>query len=273
MRGHRKPGAVPESAARAPAVTFHATRFAIGARKPSSPRLLAMGTDTQPTSGHGDASIDLELASVSVALLLEALDPRIVNPRYLRRKQVVPGGFVPDAQRTYANSESALIAYGASHQVSADRGTLTFTQFGTRMAPEEIDVPGIASKFLGAIDDAYCTGFGIVFCGFVAGATLSDEAAADLFRTDAPHTRPGIPRMEVNITCPCEDKVVFLNASDFTWVEEGAQREGVLYRATYHRETPDSDPGVWAGEKLAAWEDELGEFCSLSKKFSVRIRG
>lgn len=226
--------------------------------------------DAQTATDQGaDSAVDI--TAVSVVLILEALNPLTINPRFLVRAQVVPGSLRFDQEQTAVTPGLSRIVYEKSHTITADPQKLTVEQAGRKLDPGHINVPGIASTLLTALDDAHCVAVGINFWGFREVSDPSRKWVGTLLRPNGDAVRHDDcdPSVDVGATYTFADRKVALNISDTIMKMEDKKWTGVLYKANCHREIPSDDSGALVRAVLDAWERDLHEFLSLAKRFSV----
>lgn len=242
-----------------------------------------MNTQSTQADSNQDTTPDANVTHASVVLVLETLDPMIINPHFFSRKGVVPPDRDIDIGETHVGPESSRVVYRNGHAISADRRKLTFEQSGAqarenqaemaRIESHQIDVAHLAIGFLTAADNVYCTAVGINFHAIKRmPGTPPQRWVNTLLHQDGKQICHGdlIPSVEIGAMYQLDDKKMSMTISDATAEFRDSRWPAVLFRANCHRDILGDGSNTQARAALETWEKDLEMFLSLVRKLSFR---
>lgn len=229
-----------------------------------------MGEAVPPDADSGAGA---NVISLSVVLVLETLDPLIVNPDHLQRKRIVEKIAKLD-EPALASPEMSRVAFDGSFIITAERQKLVLEQKGAWLNPEGIRIPDIAIRFLQASEGLHCSAIGINPVAHKAIPSPDGRVTNRLLVSQGESFKQGstLPGVSLKAVYPMGAKTVYLDVFDGGWNTGRGVSPGVLFKANTHwplRASAGAQRDLEPAAVLGSWKSDLSEFLDLVEKFSV----
>lgn len=232
---------------------------------------------TDPPESPRAAGPSVHLAQLSVVLVVNQVDPSILNPDFLRHNQIVD----PDAQvsaPSVSTPQLSQVTFQDGVTVKANQNQVIFEEAGDPLQPDCVRSPSMAIRFVTLFPNIFYKAIGInpIAVPFLDGA-VDERVAIENALVDKGqwlNLCGQSPKLGLRTVYRLQNKTVFLEIHDSEASEADARPPSVVaFRSNIHRDIDEPDQ-VARNQRLlsvlAKWEDDLKDFEKLIGQFLSR---
>ena len=217
---------------------------------------------------------ELMLVEISVVLLANSADPSILNPDFLRYREIIDKTLELKAP-PIATPMFSRIEFDREIVVSAEPNRFVFEQKVSDLEEDDIAVPDIVERFLGVVSHPIYGAIGINLKGIrkSEGSEVLETSNALLDGGAWMAFKDVAPDVQLKAVYSFEKRSITLDVSGVKLEDEnGSLHQGLLFQANIHRDLQSEDGVERISEVqaiLSGWRNDISDFRRLVDKFEI----